>query len=274
MAMASSDSPTPDQEYDHIFRLFIFGDDCVGKSSLILRFGDDAYSPEHMFHLGVDFKSRILSVGENRIKVLAFDNNYGKMRCVSSTPSIYRQVHGFLLCYDVACASSFKSLQEYLDEIAKHGRETAPVLVVGTKCDLTSSRQVSLEEGQAFAESRGLLFMETSAKDNINVREAYELLAEAMLQRECPPPIVFTLMDVKTSQSSVLLTLATLSGEAFDVNLEKEWNVLEARRAVAQVRAANLAAVRLVTSDGMMLEDTDVVPGCAADSPTRRCILQ
>jgi len=45
-------------------------------------------------------------------------------------------------------------------------------VICGNKCDLDSSREVSTQEGAAFAASIGWPFYETSAKLNINITEA------------------------------------------------------------------------------------------------------
>ena len=52
-------------------------------------------------------------------------------------------------------------------------------MICGNKCDLESSREVSTQEGAAFATSIGWPFFETSAKLNINVVEAmHELIRQ------------------------------------------------------------------------------------------------
>ncbi len=45
------------------------------------------------------------------------------------------------------------------------------IMLVGNKSDLEHRRQVSFDEGQAFAREKGLKFMETSAKTANNVEE-------------------------------------------------------------------------------------------------------
>ena len=46
-------------------------------------------------------------------------------------------------------------------------------VLVGNKCDLEENRQVITEEGKRLAEEYGIPFLETSAKDNINVEDAF-----------------------------------------------------------------------------------------------------
>ena len=54
-------------------------------------------------------------------------------------------------------------------------------ILVGNKCDLKDQRQVSFQEGKAFADSLGMQFLETSARDKINIDEAFITLTKAIL---------------------------------------------------------------------------------------------
>ena len=44
------------------------------------------------------------------------------------------------------------------------------MILVGNKCDMEDERVISFERGKQLADSLGLEFYETSAKENINVR--------------------------------------------------------------------------------------------------------
>ena len=46
-------------------------------------------------------------------------------------------------------------------------------MLIGNKSDLDAKREVKAEEGLAFAQEHGLVFMETSAKTAANVEEAF-----------------------------------------------------------------------------------------------------
>ena len=52
------------------------------------------------------------------------------------------------------------------------------IMLIGNKNDLEHRRAVSTEEGKAFADKHGLIFMETSAKTAYNVEQAFINTAE------------------------------------------------------------------------------------------------
>ena len=54
-------------------------------------------------------------------------------------------------------------------------------MVVGNKCDLESSRVISKEKGESFADEHGCKYMETSASDNVNVNEVSTCMVSNML---------------------------------------------------------------------------------------------
>ena len=73
-------------------------------------------------------------------------------------------------------------MESWLIEIEKNAKEKVLKILIGNKCDLTDDRQIKTEEGQAFALRNGMEFMETSAKMNTNVTEAFETLGKLMIE--------------------------------------------------------------------------------------------
>ena len=57
---------------------------------------------------------------------------------------------------------------------------TKPVIIVGNKCDLSSEREVTYEEGKEYAQKHGYSFYETSAKTGENVKEAFNDIFEKL----------------------------------------------------------------------------------------------
>ena len=53
-------------------------------------------------------------------------------------------------------------------------------MLIGSKCDLVSERKVSYEEACEFAQSLNMQYIETSAKTNVNVEEAFVNLVKTI----------------------------------------------------------------------------------------------
>lgn len=91
-----------------------------------------------------------------------------------------RTGEGFLLVYSIDSKQSFEEIRTFQQQILRvKDKDYFPIIIVGNKCDLEQDRVVSKEEGMALARSFGCKFMETSAKQRINVEQSfYELVRE------------------------------------------------------------------------------------------------
>lgn len=56
-------------------------------------------------------------------------------------------------------------------------------MILGNKCDMDDKRAVSRERGEALAGEYGIPFLETSAKNNINVEQAFTRMAAAIKKK-------------------------------------------------------------------------------------------
>ena len=97
-----------------------------------------------------------------------------------------RAGQGFICTYSLTSRSSFDEINRFRDRILQIKDEyKVPMILVGNKCDLESSRTVTATEGQELAKSFGCHFFETSAKDKINVEESfYQLVREVRQYNE------------------------------------------------------------------------------------------
>jgi GTPase KRas len=94
----------------------------------------------------------------------------------------YRTGEGFMCVYAITMADSFDRLDNFFEQILRvTDRDGVPFVLVGNKCDLEEQRQVSKAKGKELADKYNCSFMETSAKDNTNVEEAfYTLIRETI----------------------------------------------------------------------------------------------
>ena len=74
---------------------------------------------------------------------------------------------GALLVYDITRRETFNHVTKWLDDVRTNSTKNVTVILIGNKKDLEDKRQVSYEEGEAFAKENGLMFLETSAKQLI-----------------------------------------------------------------------------------------------------------
>jgi Ras-related protein Rab-1A len=171
---------SPDKQYDLIFKVLLIGNSGVGKSSLFLRFVDDIWEDNFVPTIGVDFKIKTLIIEEKKIKLQIWDTA-GQDRFRTIVSSYYRGAHGILLIFDLTDIESFKSLNNWLIEIERNANKNVIKVLIGNKCDLTEERKVSVQEVNEFAEINGMKYVETSAKDNINVIDAFSTLGMELI---------------------------------------------------------------------------------------------
>lgn len=103
----------------------------------------------------------------------------------------------FLMVYDITNASSLSALDDFLELISIEAEQRVednqrllkqlgsdaqgldvgmppPIkIVAGNKCDLKQSRVVSAREGLEYARKHGCGFMETSAREMVNIEETF-----------------------------------------------------------------------------------------------------
>lgn len=166
----------------YTFKYIIIGDSCVGKSCLLLQFTDKRYEPLFDMTIGVEFGARSIQLNHQEVKLQIWDTA-GQESFRSITRSYYRGACGALLVFDVTKRETFEHLQGWLDDARANCNVPITVMLVGNKCDLESKRQVPREEAQAFANEKGLSYIETSAKTAVNVDDAFISTAQMIYEK-------------------------------------------------------------------------------------------
>lgn len=101
----------------------------------------------------------------------------------SITRAYYRNSVGGLLLFDITNRRSFQNVHEWLEEARSHVQPHSIVfLLVGHKCDLEPQRQVSRQEAEKLAAAYGMRYVETSARDAINVERAFTELTRDIFE--------------------------------------------------------------------------------------------
>lgn len=91
--------------------------------------------------------------------------------------------NGMILVYDITDRSSFANMRYHMTREKEISPEAVYVLV-GNKLDLEENRQVLAAEAEPFAVENGMIFMETSCKEGINVEFPFKKMIQSILTKE------------------------------------------------------------------------------------------
>ncbi|XP_015791315.1 ras-related protein Rab-39B [Tetranychus urticae] len=165
--------------WHYSFRIILIGDSSVGKSTLLKVFTKSNFTDEGEPTVGVDYFATIVDLTNGlRVRLQAWDTA-GQEKFRSITKSYYRNSVGALLLFDVTRRSSFDHLIDWLFDVRRHIEPSKAVYqIVGCKIDLENEREISTEEGQAFADFHSIKYIETSAKTRQNVDQAFKMISE------------------------------------------------------------------------------------------------
>ena len=136
-----------------------------------------------MNSIGVDFKLKNIEIDNKKIKLQIWDTA-GQERFRTITTSYYKGAHAILICFDITDRESFDHIRNWMADIDKFAKEGVLRILVGNKCDLENSRQVRKEEGNEIANKYGIKYIETSAKDTINIEDLFISTAKHLLSKQ------------------------------------------------------------------------------------------
>ena len=140
-----------DEDVDMIFKVVLVGDSGVGKSNILSRYLTDEFTLDSKSTVGVEFGAKKIKVNNLTVKAQIWDTA-GQERYKSITNAYYKGAKGALLVYDISNRESFNNTTKWISELKLNGDKDITIILIGNKCDLEQSRQVSIEEGNLQAE--------------------------------------------------------------------------------------------------------------------------
>lgn len=91
-----------------------------------------------------------------------------------------------LIVYDITNKKSFQETEKWYADVQKHAQNDVeiPAILIGNKCDLEGSRIVSIEQASKLSSKKSMMYLETSAKNNYNVENAFFMLINMVHERQ------------------------------------------------------------------------------------------
>lgn len=182
----------------------ICGDGGCGKSSITLRLVRSEWVHEYDPTIEDSYSVTRTIDGEQYFLSITDTAGQEEYRGLWATSNL--KSDAFLLVYDITSESSLSALDYFMDMIemetdqraednlrllkelgnSARGLEVgmaAPVrLVAGNKCDLKDNRVISAKDGLEYARKHNSGFMETSAREMVNIEETFALLVRRVVE--------------------------------------------------------------------------------------------
>lgn len=156
-------------------KIVLLGHFGVGKTSLIRRFVDSAFSEDYLVTVGVHVKKKEVSIDGEKVTLIIWDIE-GNSSIEKARSSYLLGSHGFLYVFDLTRPETFEDLAGEMNFLQENHQEV-PVVTIGNKSDLINSEErKEFFKGEAFKDCHF-----TSAKSGENVEEVFGEIARRML---------------------------------------------------------------------------------------------
>ena len=160
------------KKYDLNFKIILIGNIGVGKSCLSLKATKGIFLEEYISTIGFEFYCFNVKVNEKIIKLQIWDT-CGQEAYRSLIKNFYRNASLAIVVYSVEDLQSFNDIDIWLKQVKTYGTSSCKIFLIGNKID-TENRKVSTEMGIKCKNDFFFdCFMETSAKDGINIKELF-----------------------------------------------------------------------------------------------------
>lgn len=172
-------------EKHYSFNIVAIGDISVDKTMLLRHFleGRAVQTSPTNGPLTCTTERFLAIPGGEKVKLILQDT-VGQERFMSLAPSIFRNVSGVFLVFDLTKRESLPKCKSWLATARESTNVQIPVLLIGNKSDRVDEREVGPQEVEAFMSENNVFdVVETSSTTGFNVEEAYQKLIQKMFDQ-------------------------------------------------------------------------------------------
>ena len=168
------------------YKLILFGDERVGKTSLVDRFVNDKFEKNYTSTLGYNIFEKRFPFGDYIVSLMIYDVG-GQERFADLRKRYAEGANTAILVYDITNEQSFNNIEKWAQELSRY-IGSLPFIILGNKKDLVEERKIDVFMGDKKCLDTGAVtFLETSAKTGENVEKAFQILAFETLRSYIQP---------------------------------------------------------------------------------------
>jgi len=166
-------------EQDRQYKLVVVGGGGVGKSALTIQFIQSHFVQD--YDPTIEDSYRKQCVIDDRVAHLDILDTAGQEEFSAMREQYMRTGEGFLLVFSVTDKGSFDEIPRFHTQILRvKDKDEFPMILVGNKSDLENERTVSTAEAQEVTRRLKIPYLESSAKQRINVDASFHDLVRAI----------------------------------------------------------------------------------------------
>ncbi|MHA1269461.1 MAG: Rab family GTPase [Candidatus Helarchaeota archaeon] len=170
------------QKKEFKFKILVLGDPGVGKTSIILKFTDNAFRKTYIPTLGVNISEKNIDYPDKLVRLIIWDiagqNKFEIMR-----KHYYESGNGLLLVFDLTRLDSFKNTLKWYDDLKRFIEKDIIGIIIGNKNDLEEFKIVKPERINKLKKKLDMEYFNTSALTGENILEVFNHLAELLLNK-------------------------------------------------------------------------------------------
>ena len=168
------------------FKLITLGDSGVGKTSILKRFVNQKFDEDMISTIGFGFSSKQVTLKNgSKIKFKLVDTA-GQENFRSLNNSYLKNAEGIFFIFSHNSRKSFENITYWIDSIKENIQEinnfkNFPAFLIGNKSDL--EHKINDEEIEDFSKENNFSgYIETSAKENINIDKIFQEMGETLIK--------------------------------------------------------------------------------------------
>lgn len=168
--------------------MIILGDSSVGKTCLMNQYVKKTFDDRYKATIGADFMTKEVDVDGTLVTLQIWDTA-GQERFQSLGSAFYRGADACILVFDLTSMESFNHLTQWHDEFIIQAGQNKEFVLIGNKSDLEDKRVVTAKAANSWVtkysqdDGNPIPYLEASAKENLNVEQAFLHVAKNALKK-------------------------------------------------------------------------------------------
>ena len=135
--------------------------------------------------MGINYLTKEITLEAKKIAKLVILDIAGQEKFKFLRKEFYEGADGALVIFDLIQLKTYEAIEDWLSEMFEILQENIPFIIIGNKVDLVEevTRSIDKDIVKDYAENKGSMYLETSAKTGEKVEEVFKELTHLMIKR-------------------------------------------------------------------------------------------